>query len=124
MIQMSSPFRRQTSRQSTHRLTAIGYRGSLISTGLVPGGYDTTNLFARIDHQINAKNSFTATYNFYDISAINARTVGGLNAVSRGTNLDNRDHTVNTQNITTIGARVLNEAQFSISAQSSVRARD
>ena len=94
------------------RLTAIGYRGSLIGTGLVSGGYDTTNLFARIDHQINAENAFTATYNFYDIGAINARSVGGLNAVSRGTNLDNRDHTVNTQNITTIGARSLNEARF------------
>ena len=95
-----------------NRLTAVGYRGSLISTGLVPGGYDTTNLFARVDHQINAKNNFTATYNFYDISAINARTVGGLNAVSRGTNLDNKDHTVNLQNITTVGARSLNEARF------------
>ncbi len=95
-----------------NRLTAVGYLGFLISTGLVPGGYDTTNFFARIDHQINSKNAFTATYNFYDISAINARTVGGLNAVGRGTNLDNKDHTVNTQNITTIGAASLNEARF------------
>ncbi len=95
-----------------NRLTAVGYRGSLIGTGLVPGGYDTTNFFGRVDHQINSKNAFTATYNFYDISAVNARTVGGLNATSRGTNLDNKDHTINTQNITTIGARSLNEARF------------
>ena len=95
-----------------NRLTAVGYRGQLIQTGLVPGGYDTTNFFARLDHQVNSSNSLTATYNFYDINAVNARTVGGLNAVSRGTNLDNRDNTVNLRNVTTAGARSVNEAQF------------
>lgn len=94
------------------RLAAVGYRGRSIETGLVSGGYDTTNVFARFDHQINAKNSFAATYNFYDINAINARTVGGLNAVSRGTNLDNKDHTLNLQNITILGSRSLNELRF------------
>ena len=95
-----------------NRLQAVGYSGPRIQTGLVPGGYDTTNLFARLDHQLNRRNSFTATYNFYDIGAVNARTVGGLNAVSRGTNLDNTDHTVNLQNITTVGSNSLNELRF------------
>jgi hypothetical protein len=95
-----------------NRLRAVGYGGPLVQTGLVPGGYDTSNLFARLDHQLNRRNSFTATYNFYDISAVNARTVGGLNAVSRGTNLDNIDHTVNLQNITTVGSSSLNELRF------------
>jgi len=95
-----------------NRLTAVGYRGAPVQTGLVPGGFDTTNFFGRIDHQFSAKNLFTATYNFYDISAVNARTVGGLNSVSRGTNLDNQDHTLNAQNITTIGTRSLNEFRF------------
>jgi hypothetical protein len=93
-------------------LTAVGYGGLLVQTGLVPGGYDTSNLFARLDHQLDRRNLFTATYNFYDIGAVNARTVGGLNAVSRGTNLDNTDHTVNLQHITTVGARSLNELRF------------
>lgn len=95
-----------------NRLRAVGYGGALLQTGLVPGGYDTTNLFARVDHQLNQRNAFTATYNFYDIGAVNARTVGGLNAVSRGTNLDNTDHTVNLQNITTVGLGSLNELRF------------
>lgn len=97
-----------------NRLTAVGYRGQQIQTGLVPGGYDTTNFFARADHRINDNNSFAATYNFYDINAVNARTVGGLNAVGRGTNLANRDSTINTQNITTIGSESLNELRFQI----------
>jgi hypothetical protein len=95
-----------------NRLVQVGYRGAFIETGLVPGGFDSTNIFGRVDHQINAKNSFTATYNFYDLDAINARTVGGLNAVSRGTNLENRDHTINLQNITILGSRSLNELRF------------
>jgi Carboxypeptidase regulatory-like domain/TonB dependent receptor len=95
-----------------NRLRVVGYGGPLVQTGLVPGGYDTTNLFARLDHQLNQRNSFTATYNFYDIGAVNARTVGGLNAVSRGTNLDNQDYTVNLQDITTVGSRSLNELRF------------
>ena len=93
-----------------NRLNAINF--PRIETGLVPGGYDTTNLFGRIDHKIDERNSFAATYNFYDISATNARTVGGLNSVSRGTNLKNRDHTLNTQNITAFGSKTLNEFRF------------
>lgn len=95
-----------------NRLNAVNFRGPRIETGLVPGGYNTTNFFGRIDHKINEKNSLTATYNFYDIDAANARTVGGLNAVSRGTNLNNRDHTVNTQNITAFRSQALNEFRF------------
>ncbi|MBX7174634.1 MAG: TonB-dependent receptor [Pyrinomonadaceae bacterium] len=94
------------------RLTAVGYRGQQIQTGLVSSGYDTTNFFGRLDHQFNSRNFFTATYNFYDIDAVNARTVGGLNAVSRGTNLANKDHTLNLQNITFVGSKSLNELRF------------
>lgn len=94
------------------RLNAINFRGPRIETGLVPGGYDTTNFFARVDHKINKNNDFAVTYNFYNIDATNARSVGGLNAVSRGTNLANKDHTINTQNVTSIGSRFLNEFRF------------
>lgn len=110
------------------RLTAAGYHGPQIQTGLVPGGFDTTNFFARLDHRINKNNSFAATYNFYDISAQNARTVGGLNAVSRGTNLENTDHTLNLADVTTIGAHSINEFRFQfrrsrLGARSTRRAR-
>jgi outer membrane receptor protein involved in Fe transport len=92
-----------------NRLNQIGFRGPRIETGLVSGGYDATNLFGRVDHNLTSKNQFFVTYNFYDISAVNARTVGGLNAISRGTNLKNRDHTINGSLISTLGARSLNE---------------
>jgi Carboxypeptidase regulatory-like domain/TonB dependent receptor len=94
------------------RLSGLGYRGPLIQTGLVPGGYDTTNFFARIDHRLGKNNSLSASYNFYDIDAQNARTVGGLNAVSRGTNLSNNDHTFNLAEVATFDANTFNEFRF------------
>ncbi|MBI3951365.1 MAG: TonB-dependent receptor [Acidobacteria bacterium] len=94
------------------RLNQVNYRGPRVETGLVPSGFDTTNFFARVDHRINDANQFAARYSLYDISAINSRTVGGLNTVSRGTNLDNRDQTIMLSNLTTLSSRSVNEARF------------
>ena len=93
-------------------LDQIKYAGPRISTGLAPTGYNTTNFLARADHRINEANMLTARYNFYDIDSLNARGVGGLNAISRGTALDNRDHTIAVSEIAIISARVTNEARF------------
>jgi hypothetical protein len=74
-------------------LNARGYGGPQLETGEFPGGYHTTNLFGRIDHATSAANRLNARYSLYDVTSDNARSVGGLNAISRGTNLDNRDQT-------------------------------
>ncbi|HEY0385664.1 MAG TPA: TonB-dependent receptor, partial [Pyrinomonadaceae bacterium] len=94
------------------RLSAAAYRGPRIETGIVPGGTDATSFFARLDRKLGAANLFSARYSLYDIKASNARNVGGLNAVSRGTSLDNRDQTLAASNVTTISRRTLNEARF------------
>ena len=94
------------------RLAAIGYAGPPISTGLVPTGFDTTNFHVRLDHQINSANQFLARYSLYEIDSINSRSVGGLNAVSRGTGLTDRDQTMSASNITTVSTRSINEARF------------
>ena len=93
-------------------LNAIGYRGPRVETGVVPAGFDTTNLFARVDHRLNRRNQLTAHYSLYDITADNSRNVGGLNAVSRGTALSDRDSTIAINNDTTVSSRTLNEARF------------
>ncbi len=95
-----------------NRLNAVGYGGPRLETGVVPASLDATNFFARLDHRINATNLFAARYSLYDISALNSRTVGGLNSVSRGTSLDNRDQTITASNVTTISSRTINEARF------------
>jgi hypothetical protein len=95
-----------------NRLNRINFSGPRIETGIAPSGFDATNFFTRVDHRASDRNQLSARYSLYDISASNARTVGGLNAVSRGTNLDDRDQTVALSNVTTFGARSINEARF------------
>ncbi len=94
-----------------NRLLAVNYPGPLISTGVVPASFDTTNFFARIDHKINSRNDLSARYSLYHINAVNSRTVGGLNAVSRGSGLKDTDQTVQVSNVTTFSSRTLNEAR-------------
>ena len=95
-----------------NRLRVVNYPGPLISTGVVPASFDTTNFFARIDHKINSRNDLTGRYSLYHINAVNSRTLGGLNAVSRGSGLDDTDQTVQISNVTTFSSRTLNEARF------------
>ena len=95
-----------------NRLNAINYRGSRIETGVVPASFDTTNLFARIDHKLSQDNQLSARYSLYHIDAVNSRTVGGLNAVSRGSGLGDTDQTAAVNVISTINQRTLNEARF------------
>lgn len=93
-------------------LDQIRYAGPRISAGITPTGYDTTNFFARVDHRLNAANLLTARYSFYDIESLNARGVGGLNAASRGTALENRDQSVAISEVATLSAKTANEARF------------
>lgn len=94
-----------------NRLLAVNYPAPLISTGVVPASFDTTNFFTRIDHNLNSRNQLSGRYSLYHIKAVNSRTVGGLNAVSRGTGLDDTDQTVVVSNVTTFSSRTLNEAR-------------
>ena len=93
-------------------LDQLDYTGPRISTGLAPAGYNTTNFFARADHRINDSNQLIARYSFYDIDGLNARGVGGLNDISRGTALNDTDHTIALGEIATISSKTTNEARF------------
>jgi outer membrane receptor protein involved in Fe transport len=95
-----------------NRLNAVGYKGPSLVTGVVPASFDTTNFFARVDHKFSDRNQIHARYSLYQITADNSRTVGGLNAVSRGSGLDDTDQTIEASNITTLNSRTLNEARF------------
>src|SRR5689334_9895004 len=95
-----------------HRLRAVNYSGPLVTTGVVPASFDTTNFFTRIDHSLNQRNQLSARYSLYHINAVNSRSVGGLNDISRGTGLSDTDQTVVVSNVTTFSSRTLNEARF------------
>jgi hypothetical protein len=95
-----------------NRLTAVNYPGSRLETGVVPASFDTTNFFARIDHSLSQRNQLNARYSLYHMTAINSRTVGGLNTISRGSGLGDTDQTIEISDIATFGGRFLNEARF------------
>lgn len=95
-----------------NRLNAVGYSGPRLSTEVAPASFDTTNFFARIDHKLSNRHQLSARYSLYHITADNSRTVGGLNAVSRGSGLNDTDQTIEASNITTVSSRTLNEARF------------
>lgn len=94
------------------RLDQLGFAGPRVSTGMTPTGFDSTNFLFRLDQQLGESSQLAARYNLYDVSSHNARNVGGLNAVSRGTGLANRDQTVAASVATTLSAGALNEARF------------
>ncbi|MCI0489888.1 MAG: carboxypeptidase regulatory-like domain-containing protein [Blastocatellia bacterium] len=93
-------------------LDRVNYGGPPIETGEFPTELDSTNFFARLDHKLSESNLMSARYNLYDITSANSRTVGGLNAISRGSNLDNRDQTFALNNVTTFSSSTINEARF------------
>lgn len=93
-------------------LGQINHAGPRIGSGLVPGGYNTSNFFIRGDHRIGPLNTLAVRYSLYDINSINSRGVGGLNAASRGTALENRDQTIALSDVATWSSRTANEARF------------
>jgi hypothetical protein len=96
------------------RLGAVGYRGPQLTTGLFDTGYDTSNVFFKVDHRLSEKALVTTRYSYYDISSENARSVGGLNAVSRGTALENTDHTLAMDAVVTLSPRTVNETRLQL----------
>jgi hypothetical protein len=95
-------------------LAATGYRGPLVATGLYQNPVRSTNVLSRVDHQVGGADLLTVRYSAYDVHSRNARGVGGLNAPSASSALDNIDHTIAVSNTRTLSARTVNEtrAQF------------
>ncbi len=75
-------------------LAAVQYPGPAVATGEFVTGYTSTNVFGRVDHLLPGTSRLQLQYNLYDVSSDNARSVGGLNAVTRGTRLDDTDHSL------------------------------
>ena len=99
------------------RLTAVGYPGALISTGTYPSPVDSTNVHAKIDHQISGADQLSVRYGQYNVTSSNSRGAGGLSAPSGSAALDNVDRTVAVSNTMTLSSRTVNEtrAQFAYS---------
>jgi Carboxypeptidase regulatory-like domain/TonB dependent receptor len=96
------------------RLTAVGYQGPLVTTGEYPNPVDSTNLFAKLDHQVNGRDQLGVRYSLYDVTATNARGAGGLSAPSASSALDNLDQGLAVANTLTLGSRTVVETRVQI----------
>jgi hypothetical protein len=76
------------------RLTATGYPGPAVTTGIYPNPVDTTNILAKVDHQFSSRDQISIRYSRYGVSADNARGAGGLTASSGAAALDNTDQVI------------------------------
>jgi Carboxypeptidase regulatory-like domain/TonB dependent receptor-like, beta-barrel len=104
------------------RLSAVGYKGAQIATGLYPNPVHNTNFLGKVDHQISKKDQFTVRYSLYDVHSNNSRGTGALSAVTASAGLDNTDQTVAVSNVATLSAHTVNETrgQFTYSVLSAL----
>lgn len=92
-------------------LDAVGYGGPRIATGEFATGYHTTNLFGRVDHEARRGSRLQLRYALYGVGSPNARNAGGLNDVSRGTRLDDRDQMAAVNYLLPFSSSAINEAR-------------
>jgi hypothetical protein len=93
------------------RLTAVGYKGSLIDTGQYPNPVHHTTFLGRMDHKISQNDQLSVRYSLYDVHSSNSRGVGGTSAVSAGAGLSDLDQTIAVSNIYTLSSRTVNETR-------------
>lgn len=94
------------------RLRTVGYRGQAVTTGEYPTTLNTKNYFAKVDARPSANDQASLRYNFYDVSSLNSRNVGGLSTLSRAAALYDRDQTFSLSNVATFGAHLFNETRL------------
>jgi hypothetical protein len=90
-------------------LAAAAYAGPSIATGEFVTGYNSTNLFGRVDHALASGSRLQFRYSLYDVSSRNARGVGGLSVVTRGTSLEDTDQAVASSWQSSLGSSAVND---------------
>jgi hypothetical protein len=93
------------------RLDQIGYPTRL-TTGGYPTGDNRTSFLAKTDFNRSDRTRIAVRYSLYDIISPNARNVGALSALSRGTVVEDRDQTVAANVIRVLPGNSLNETRF------------
>jgi hypothetical protein len=96
------------------RLSALGYGGPLVPTGVYRNPVNTANVLGKLDHQISGRDQLSARYSLYDARAENARGAGGLSAPSAASALDNLDQTVALSNSLSLSSRTVLETRAQI----------
>jgi hypothetical protein len=93
-------------------LNQVGYAAPRVATGAYPTGDNRTSFFAKSDVNLDQRTRLALRYSLYDIASPNARGVGGLNAVSRGTSVADRDQTFALNAVRTVSDSSVNEMRL------------
>lgn len=93
------------------RLDATGYQGPRVTTGLYPNPVDSTNVLAKLDHQLAQNHMLSVRYSLYGVKSENSRGVGALSASSASSSLDNTDQSIAVSNVWTSSPRAVNETR-------------
>ncbi len=93
------------------RLSAIGYPGPQVSTGIYPNPVHLGNFLGKVDHRFGERDQLTARYSLYHTTSMNSRGAGGLNAPTASANLNDADHVIALSNSYTVSARAVNETR-------------
>ena len=96
------------------RLDATGFNGPRIATGVFASPVNTTNVLAKIDHQVNGRDSFTIRFSSYRVDAGNSRGAGALSAVTAASNLDNLDRVIAASNTLVISPHTVLETRAQV----------
>lgn len=85
-----------------------------VETGGFTTGFSTLNGFVRVDRNWSPAARSFFRYNAYHVTSRNARSVGGLNAVSRGAALNDLDQTGAFSFTSSAGASALHELRVAV----------
>ena len=96
------------------RLTATGYQAPLVTSGAYPNPVDSTNVLAKLDHNVRDGHMFGIRYSLYDVDSENSRGAGGLNAPSASSALDNLDQTVALSHMLALSPRTYLETRAQV----------
>jgi len=93
------------------RLSATGYPGVPVTTGVYPNPVHSTNVLAKADHRIGNSDQLSVKYSAYHVTSEKSRGAGALNAPSASADLDNVDHSISVGNTWTLSPSTINETR-------------
>ena len=97
------------------RLSAVGYPGAPVTTGIYPNPVSSANYLGKIDGNAGSSEQFSVRYSLYRVSAANSRGAGGLSAPSASAALDNVDQGIAFSNTWTLSPHTVNETRAQVS---------
>ena len=98
------------------RLSAVGYPGPHVATGVFPIAVRSTNVLGKVDHQVSARDQFSVRYSLYRLDSDNSRNAGASTAPSAATDVDNFDQTVALSNTLMLSSRTVLETRAQLAA--------